>query len=185
MTYPANTRRLLAALLIGLGLLLLILRYFGGFAGSVWPLFVIAPGVALIALATSFDWHSIRVAAAGAVITGAGVILAVQNVSDYYQSWAYAWALLPAFAGAAIWMIGLRQRDASAQATGRGLMQSGGVMFIVLAALFELFIFNHSWFDAGLVMALLLIVLGGVVLFYHNGPTTGAGPGGKVPAGRH
>ena len=90
MTYPSNTRRLLGAVLIGIGLLLLILRYFGSFAGSVWPLFVIAPGVVLIALATSFGWHPRYVAATGAVITGTGVILAVQNATDYYQSWAYA-----------------------------------------------------------------------------------------------
>ena len=78
----------------------------------------------------------------------------------------------------------MRQHDTSAKATGRGLMQSGGVMFVVLAAMFELFIFNHSGFDAGLVLALLLIVMGGFVLLHHAGPTTGVGPDSKAPAPR-
>jgi hypothetical protein len=181
MSYPANGRSLLAVALIGLGLLLLILRHFGWFVGSVWPLFVIVPGVVLIALAASFGWQSKFVAAAGAVITGAGLILAIQNATDYFQSWAYAWALLPAFAGAAMWTMGARENDASAEATGRGLVQGGGVVFIVLGAMFELFIFNRGWFDAGLALALLLIVMGGFLLFRRNGgPTAGAGPHDKV-----
>ena len=169
MRQPVDSRGLLATMLIGLGLLLLLLRYFGGLAGTMWPFFVILPGVALVVVGTSASWKSSYVAAAGAVLTGIGVILAVQNAAHYYQSWAYAWALLPAFAGAAIWMMGARDNDNEAKVQGRGLMQWGLVVFVVLAAMFELFIFNRGWFDAGLMLALLLIVTGGFLLFYRVG----------------
>ena len=182
MRESVDSRSLLAAMLIGLGLLLLVLRYTGGLAGTVWPFFVILPGVALIVVGTSVTWKSSYVAAAGAVLTGIGVILAIQNAVNYYQSWAYAWALLPAFAGAAIWMMGARDDDPAAKAQGRGLMQWGLVVFLVLAAMFELFIFNRGWFDAGLMLALLLIVTGGFLLFHRGGPhARGGEPGGKAP----
>lgn len=171
MNHPAEGRGVLATTLIGLGIILLVLRYFGGLAGAVWPFFVILPGVALIAVGTSTAWHSRYVAAAGAVATGTGIILAAQNATDYYQSWAYAWALLPGFAGAAMWMVGLREDDQAAREQGRSLVQWSAVVFVVLAALFELFIFNRGWFDAGLVLALVLIVTGGFLLFYRRDGT--------------
>ncbi len=178
MSFPANSRVLLAVALIGLGLILLILRYFGWVVGALWPLFVIAPGVVLIALAVAFDWQSRYLAAAGAVVTGIGLMLAIQNATGYYQSWAYAWALLPACAGVAIWALGVRADDPSARASGLGLMQWGGVVFIVLGAMFELFIFNRGWFDAGLVVALLLIVAGlSLLLQRWGGPGAGADMG--------
>ncbi len=90
MTYSASNRGMLAAALLGLGLLLLGLRTFGWFAGSLWPLFVIAPGAALWALATYGVWRSKYLAATGAVVAGTGIILATQNATDHYQSWAYA-----------------------------------------------------------------------------------------------
>ncbi len=71
-------------------------------------------------------------------------------------------------------MIGGRDDDAAAHASGRALMQWGVVVFAILAAMFELFIFNRGWFDAGLVLALLLIVAGGFLLFYRGGPSGSA-----------
>ena len=177
MSFLASRRLLLAATLIGLGLLLLVLHYFSGLAGFAWPLFVILPGAALIAAGTSNAWYAQHVAAAGAVVTGAGVILAAQNASGYFQSWAYAWALLPAFAGAAIWTIGVRDGDEAAKAGGRSLMQWGVLIFVVLAAIFELFIFDHSWFDGGLVLALLLIAAGVLLLVSRR-----RRPSGRAPA---
>ena len=175
---------MLAAALIGLGLLLLVLRTFGWVAGSLWPLFVIAPGAALWAFTTYGAWRSKYLAATGAVVTGTGVILAVQNATDYYQSWAYAWALLPAFAGVAIWLIGNSDQDAAAKANGRGLVQWGAVVFVVLAAMFELFIFNRGWFDAGLALALLLIATGAFLLVYRRGGPA-AGSGTRTPPAGH
>ena len=77
----------------------------------------------------------------GAIVTGTGAILFYQNVTNHWESWAYAWALYPVFLGLALTFMGERSHNQSAINTGRGFVRWGGIAFVALWALFELVIF--------------------------------------------
>jgi hypothetical protein len=180
-----ESRVYLAVALIGGGLVLLALRFFGDAVGLVWPFFVIVPGAAVLALAMAPGWQSTHLAAAGAVVAGTGVILFVQELTDYYQSWAYAWTLLPVFAGAALLLVGRTQGDEVAKNRGRQLLQWGTIAFLVFAALFEALIF-HGLVEGGLILPVLLIAAGALLLFRRTGGGPWIGSGGMTtppPAG--
>jgi hypothetical protein len=160
--------RLLAAALIGGGALLLILRLFDWrIGGRFWPFFVIVPGVVVFAISATMPGRQSRfLAPAGAVAAGAGVILLAQALTGYFQSWAYAWTLLPVFAGAALVFVGRRDADPTTATLGRRLVKWGALAFVGFAAAFEGLIFNRtlSLGAGGLALPLVLIAAGVFVL---------------------
>src|SRR5829696_8829920 len=90
------TTTLVGALLIVVGVLFLIGQLLGiDLERFAWPFFVIVPGVLLFFLALAREGRTgERLAMVGSAITMVGAILLLQNTFDYFQSWAYAWALV-------------------------------------------------------------------------------------------
>lgn len=177
-----STRVILAVGLIGAGIVMLGGEFVGGFGDIFWPFFVIVPGIALLAQAAGGGQLSKTLAVAGGVVTGTGLILFVQAVTDYFQSWAYAWTLLPVFAGAALFLIGRREGDQDAINRGRRLIELGAIGFVVCAAAFEALIFhrivNQNW-----VLPIILIGAGAFLLLRRSsGSTSGNGKGTPPPA---
>lgn len=105
-----------------------------------WPMFIIAPGLLILASARAGNigkWASV----AGAVVLATGLLLAYQNSFNHFQSWAYAWALIAPGAVGAGWLIhGLRYNEPKLVALGRKQINIGGAMFLVGAVFFELII---------------------------------------------
>jgi hypothetical protein len=160
----------IGVVLIAAGAGLLLVQFLGGAMGSLWPFFIILPGVVLLVAAARSNWPS-SLAIAGAIVATVGMILFVQDLIDYYRSWAYAWALLPAAAGAAMLYSGQRQHDVSRQARGRSLLQWSLAGFVVLGALFELVIFEGGTMWGRIAVPLILIAVGGVVLLRRGSRT--------------
>jgi hypothetical protein len=99
----------LGGLLVLLGLLVLAGQALDLEVGRVaWPLFVIVPGLALLGLGlASAGRGGELLATVGGLVTTAGVVLAVQNASDRFDTWAYAWTLvLLAGPGLGRWLVG-------------------------------------------------------------------------------
>jgi hypothetical protein len=103
-----------------------------------WPIFVIAPGVFLLAVGLAIPHEGgLGAAIPGGIITTVGLILAAQNATDTYASWAYAWALVaPGSVGVTLMLYGLLHRrwdllDAGLRtaATGIGLFIGFGLFF--------------------------------------------------------
>lgn len=151
--------------LIAGGLLLLVLQLFSGLAGTLWPVFIIAPGGVLLALSLTETWRSKELAAAGSVVAGIGLLLLVQAVFDYYRSWAYAWTLLPFFAGAGFYVFGDQENEEATRETGRRMMQGAAAAFLAFAALFELLIFDGGIVGARYILPLLLVAAGVYLVF--------------------
>jgi hypothetical protein len=91
------------AIFIGLGVLLIVLGalFFAGQAIGFdlgrfgWPLFVIIPGLAVSGVGLVVGGGTgERITPLGAGVTMVGMILFYQNVTDHFESWAYAWALV-------------------------------------------------------------------------------------------
>jgi hypothetical protein len=122
----------LGAILIVIGLFVLAVRYLGAFAGQeIWPLFIIAPGLALFVLGLILPNTGMIVG--GSVVTMIGAILAWQNQTGLWATWAYAWTLVgPTASGFGTFLGGLR--------TGNRQLRDAGIWQIVIGlALFAAF----------------------------------------------
>jgi len=145
-----------------------------------WPLFIIAPGVLLLILAlTSRGFVGEGLAIAGSVITVTGLILLYQNATGHFESWAYAWALIPASVGVGMQLYGwVAHRPANVRA-GTRLLGVGLVIFFLGALFFEGVIgiggyqLDHT---AGIVLGVLIIALGALMFLLNltsRGRTSG------------
>lgn len=155
----------LALILIGGGLFLLAANLFP-FAvfNLIWPLFIIGPGLLLLWPAYKATPEAPRslafLAVPGAFLVVLGVMLATMSISGHWQSWAYAWTLLPAAAiGGASYM---KRYDESSRIhkSGHRAIRVLVIAFMGLAALFELFVFTGmgEWWP-------LLLIGTGIYLF--------------------
>ena len=145
-----------------------------------WPFFVIVPG--LVLLGASFVLprpRGIGLAIAGAVVTAVGGLLLYQSQSGHWESWAYAWALLPAAAGVALIGYGLFASDRGMRTTGTWLAGIAGAVFLVGAWFFEgLFSGDARFIDAGNWWPVAVIALGVVLaLWAFLRPSPSAKPG--------
>jgi hypothetical protein len=160
----------LGALLLVLGVLVVVGQTFTLDLGRVaWPLFVITPGLALLGLGLAAGGRPGGVLApVGGVVTTAGLVLAVQNATGRFETWAYAWALVLAVgAGTGRWLLGVVHGRRDLAASGGWLVTAGLTAFAGLAVFFEVVIGigGRSYGPAGrYVLAGLLIVAGLVLL---------------------
>jgi len=131
---------LLGVILIGLGLLFLVERFVGvDLAEAGWPLFVIIPGVLLFAWGvTQSGREGLGLAVAGGITTVVGLILAVQNATGLWATWAYAWALVgPGGSGLGMAGYGLVRRDSALVRNGLRSIAAGVGLFLAFGLFFE------------------------------------------------
>ena len=130
----------LGGLLVLLGLVVLLGQALDLEVGRVaWPVFVIVPGLGLLGLGLASAGRLGEVlATAGGVVTIAGLVLGVQNATDRFETWAYAWTLVFLVgAGIGRWLVGVVRGRGELAASGGWLIASGLVGFLVLAVVFE------------------------------------------------
>jgi hypothetical protein len=86
----------LGGLLLLLGILVLLGQALDLELGRVgWPFFVIVPGLGVLGLGLATPGRLGEVlATVGGVVTMAGLVLGVQNATDRFETWAYAWTLV-------------------------------------------------------------------------------------------
>ena len=160
----------LGIVLVALGVLFLVAQFvdlrlwFGfDFWHYFWPFFVIIPGLALFAGMTLGGRSASGLAIPGSIVTTVGLILLYQNTFNHWESWAYAWALIPAAVGVGLTISGAWSGNEKQVQAGRRMATGFFVAFVALGAFFE-FVINISGFARGIVGAIvgpaLLIVLG-------------------------
>lgn len=166
MVREHDGRPVLAMGLIGLGVLVFLgqLTGFGGMFHTFWPLFVAVPGMVFLYFAYTGDKKVAGLAVPGTVITGTGLILFYQNITNHWASWAYVWTLYPLFVGLALRFMAQRTGDEGAEKASSILMRIGAIGFILGAVFFELFIFNHGGVFGNLALPVVLVVIGGFML---------------------
>ncbi|HEX5013517.1 MAG TPA: hypothetical protein VFV72_05085 [Candidatus Limnocylindrales bacterium] len=134
--------------------------------GSGWTLFIIVPGVVLLVASIVLDEDPAKATSiAGAVVTTVGLLLLYQDQTAHYESWAYAWTLIPAAVGLALVANGLRFHRADHVSVGVRLAAAFGVLFVAGIWYFEtIFRTNEAPFDLAENWPVALIILGGVLL---------------------
>jgi len=140
MTGQASPQR--GGLIVGLVLILLggaaLLGQVGGLSIG-WPIWIIVPGVALILGAVAVGGSGgAGIAAVGGIVTMVGVVLAVQEATGLYETWAYAWALVaPGGVGVGLTVYGLLTRRGADLRSGLATLFVGVVLFLVGFLFFE------------------------------------------------
>jgi hypothetical protein len=162
-----DNRRSLAAglllILIGAAFLFAQLapQYFEWFdIENAWPLIIVAFGGLMLLIGILTGTPALAVPAC--IIGGIGGLLYWQNATGNWETWAYAWTLIPGFVGIGIILSGLLSGQVN-----QGLRE-GGRTLIVSAVMFAIF---GSFLGGGDVfkwMFPIVAILGGVVLLVQN-----------------
>jgi hypothetical protein len=159
----------LGGLLLVLGILVLLGQALDLELGGVgWPFFVIVPGLGLLGLGLATPGRLGEVlATVGGVVTMAGLVLGVQNATDRFETWAYAWTLvLLVGAGLGRWLVGVVRGRGELAAGGAWLVAAGLVGFLVLAVFFEVVVglSGQRSGSAGRYVLAAVLILAGLVL---------------------
>jgi hypothetical protein len=166
---PANNQAATVGgiVLVGLGVVFLAQQAVGFDIGHYgWPIFVLLPGLALLAAFAIGPRGAAGLAVPGCVLTTIGLILAVQNTFNLWASWAYAWGLIVAAVGLGLTLQGERFGQPRVVRTGIGLLEGGLLGFIVFATFFEL-VLDISHLGIGILRGTLgpaILILAGLYL---------------------
>lgn len=159
----------IGALLVVVGVAFLLARQLNvDLAELGWPLFVIVPGVILFAVALSTGGSAgAGLAVPAGIVTMTGIVLAVQNATGLWATWAYAWALVaPGGAGVGLLLYGLLTRQPDLVRGGATTTLVGLGLFVGFAFFFEAVIGLSGARLAGLdvLFAAALVLLGGAIV---------------------
>lgn len=144
-------------ILILVGLFFLALPLFPNIAGVIniadqWPLIVVAIG-GFFLIGAFLGAHGLAVP--GCIIAGIGGLLYYQNAFDAWESWAYAWTLIPGFVGVGVFI------SQALDGQARAGLRAGGGLVLISAALFLVFgSLLGTGISFGVAWALLLIIVG-------------------------
>jgi hypothetical protein len=118
-----------------------------------WPLIIVGVGVLLLFLGLVLGAPDMAVPAT--IVGGIGGLLYWQNSTGNWESWAYAWTLIPGFVGLGTILAGLLGGR-----SGGALREGGGLILtsLVLFAIFGSFLGGMNLFGA--YWPVLLILLG-------------------------
>jgi hypothetical protein len=134
--------------------------------GHGWTLFIIGPGVLLLVAAIAARGDAAQgLTIGGAIVTTIGLLLLYQARTGHWESWAYAWALIPAAAGLALVVHGLRSATRELVANGLTMIAVAGGLLVAGAWYFEtVFETGRVPFDLGASWPLALVVAGAVIV---------------------
>jgi hypothetical protein len=125
----------IGAILVTVGLILLVAQLADFALGDLgWPFWIIAVGAVLLVLGLTVVGQQ-GLVIGGTIVTTIGLILLYQDSTGHWESWAYAWALIPAASGLGLALWGIRTGSFAEIRSGTwGLL--GGLAFFAVAFLF-------------------------------------------------
>jgi hypothetical protein len=165
-----NGEAALGGLLVLLGIAVVLGQALDLDLGRVgWPFYVITPGLALLGLGLAAPGRPGEVLAmVGGLVTVNGLVLGVQQATDRFETWAYAWTLVFLVGpGIGRWLVGVVRGRRDLAAGGGRLVAAGLVAFGALAVFFEAVVgIGGRGYGApsGAGLAVVLIVAGLVLL---------------------
>ena len=167
---PAVAPAILGGILIVVGAAVLLARsaginLFATIGPLTWPYLVIVPGLVLLGLALVPPRpQGVGFAIAGSIVTAVGALLLYQSQTGHWESWSYAWALIPSAAGLAQVGYGLFAGERAIVDRGLWMAIIGGLLFAAGAWFFE-GLFAGEPRPQGLDWGpIVLIVLGGAIV---------------------
>ncbi len=117
-----------------------------------WPLIIVGVGVFLFFLGLLVGEPGLAVPAC--IVGGIGGLLYYQNATGNYESWAYAWTLIPGFVGVGVILSALLgEGKKGAFSSGFALVLISIVMFLIFGGFWDFKPIGNYW-------PVLLIALG-------------------------
>lgn len=151
----------LGTLLIAFGVLVFLGEIFKATLSDFWPFFIIASGLMFFLAMVVAGKSTGYLAIPGSIITTIGLILLFQNLTNRWESWSYAWALIPLSVGIGMWIFGKFSDLEDLRRAGRHVINIGLVLFIVFGVFFEMLIgISGSDWSNNLMWPLALVALG-------------------------
>lgn len=161
MNKTERSRLAAGVIFILVGAVFLAAQLFPGLFASIgiiisWPWIIIAVGAGLLILGLAMGTPEMAIPAC--IVAGIGGLLYYQNLSGNWLSWAYAWTLIPGFAGCGM-IISALIGGKGRQEISNGLraILSSLVMFVIFGSFFGAFAFLGAYWP-------LLIIAAGVLL---------------------
>jgi len=157
-TNRSNTGALVGGtLLVVIGLLSLASRFIHGLNWAfLWPFLVIGLGALFFVAMFAGGQQAAGFAIPGSIISGIGLILLFQNITQHWASWSYFWTLIILFVGAGIYIMGAYSADLGQKQSGARVMKVGLTLFIIFGIFFEMVFSSFG----NLIFPILLIALG-------------------------
>ena len=138
MTRQNRSNIALGVILVLVGVYFLGQRFFPDFIlfkTFEWPMIIIGVGVLLLLLGLLTAQPGMAVPAA--IVAGIGGILYYQNATGNWESWAYAWTLIPGFVGVGLILAGLLGENTRKNiSSGLNLIVISVVLFLIFGTLF-------------------------------------------------
>jgi hypothetical protein len=128
------------SIMIVVGLLALLGQLFRGFQfwSYLWPFIIIAFG-ALFFVGMFAGGKSVAgLAIPGSIISGIGLMMLVQNLTNHWESWSYGWTVILISVGLGIFIMGVYTEDVQRRQAGMRVMKVGAILFIIFGGFFEL-----------------------------------------------
>jgi hypothetical protein len=169
-TKPRNIGSLIGGiLLIALGFLALLAQVFKGvdFWGMFWPFIVIGVGAMFFVGMVTGGKATAPLAIPGSIITIIGLMLFLQNITGYWESWSYGWTVILMAVGLGIYIAGVWAGDPDQRASGIKVLRIGAIMFIIFGAFFEMIF--QSFALSRYIFPVALILLGLYLIFRRAG----------------
>ena len=152
------------SILILVGALFLLLQAFPELAaqynpGRQWPLLIVGVGLLFIVGAVLGE---ASLAVPGVIIGGIGGLLYYQNLSGNWESWAYAWTLLPGFVGLGLMLMGVLDSQK------RSSIRDGLRLFLISLLMFFVFGGFLGGFTGLTQFWPVLLIVAGIWLLWRN-----------------
>ena len=137
-----------------------------------WPFFVLIPGLLFFVGMGLGGRTAGWLAVPGSIITATGLILLFQNLTNHWESWAYAWALIvPAALGVGLYIQGTWSGRPELMVRGLQWARVGAVIFVIGGVFFEV-VLDFSRGGIGRVIWPLVLILAGAYLLLRRGELT-------------
>ncbi|MGB8252357.1 MAG: DUF2807 domain-containing protein [Anaerolineaceae bacterium] len=186
MSDRTKTSYILGSLLIAVGVLFFLSEIFKINFTYLWPLFIIASGLVFFIAMFLAGKSTGFLAIPGSIITTIGLILLFQSLTNRWETWSYAWALIPFSVGVGMWIFGKFSDMDELRSAGRHVANVGLVLFIVFGLFFEVLIgISGADQTSNLLWPIALVVLGTYLLFSRLIWSSGSGSKSSSTVGIH
>ena len=167
-----NASIVVGSMLILFGLLALAGQLLRGWSiwSSSWPLAIVGAGVLFFVAMLLGGKSAAGLAVPASIITTTGLILFVQNLTDYWESWSYAWTIIVIAVGFGNFAMGTFGENQPSRQAGLRTMRFGLLLFTLFGTFFEGLIFtehNLRWLGQ-LIFPISLILVGIYVLLFRS-----------------
>lgn len=154
------------AILIGIGLLTLVSRMYTNIDwGLLWPFSIIGFGALFFIAMFAVGKSGAAFAIPGTIITGIGLVVLFQNITQHWTTMSYLWTLIIIFVGLGIYIMGVYGEDANQRRSGGKVMKVGIILFIVFGTIFESIFSSLN----NVIFPILLILLGVYLVLSRSG----------------